>query len=59
MAPNAHDDPPYDGGAQPVPERPPEVPTPGRAVGQYVVLIVAALVLLAGVLYVVTRLGAG
>jgi hypothetical protein len=57
MAVDPKDEPPFDGGAQPVPERPPEVPTPGRSAMQYVVIIVAALVLLAGVLYLFSWIG--
>ena len=33
------EDPPYDGGSQPVPERPPEVPGPGRGVVRALLLI--------------------
>ena len=53
------EDPPFDGGAQPVKERPAEVPTAGRTVGQWMVLIVGALVALAAVLYLFARLGGG
>ena len=49
---------PFQGGSQPVTERPPEVPSAGRSVLQWVVIIVAVLVVLAGVLYVVGRTGA-
>ncbi len=45
------EDPPYEGGSQPVPEHRPEVPTGGRSVAQTVVVIVGVLVLLAAVLW--------
>jgi hypothetical protein len=51
------DDPPYEGGAQPVPERPPEVPTGGRTVGQVIVLVIAALVVLAGLAWILVPFG--
>jgi hypothetical protein len=57
VSPN--EDPPFDGGAQPVKERPPEVPTAGRSAGQWVVVIVGALVVLAAVLYLFARMGGG
>lgn len=50
---------PFEGGSQPVREHPPEVPTAGRSVLQWVVIVVSALVVLAGVLYVAGRAGAG
>lgn len=58
MVDGANEEPPFEGGSQPVVEHPPEVPTAGRSVMQWVVIIVAALVVLAGVLYVVGRAGA-
>ena len=48
---NHQDDPPYDGGSQPVPERPPEMPTGGRSVAQTVVTVVGVLVVLGAVLW--------
>lgn len=54
---NQNHDPPFQGGSQPVPEHPPEVPGGGRSVMQTVVVIVGVLVVLAGVLYFVGRLG--
>lgn len=54
---SSKDEPPFDGGAQPVKEHPPEVPTAGRSVGQTVVMIVSVLVVLAALLYVFGRLG--
>lgn len=47
------EDPPFEGGAQPVPENPPEVPTRGRTVMQTVVVVVAALVVVAAILWLV------
>jgi hypothetical protein len=41
-------EPPFEGGSQPVKEHAPEVPGPGRSVAQVVVLLLGALVLLAG-----------
>jgi hypothetical protein len=51
------DDPPYEGGAQPVPEHPPEMPTGGRTVGQVIVLVIAALVVLAGLAWILVPFG--
>jgi hypothetical protein len=45
------EEPPFEGGAQPVPEHPPEVPGPGRTAGQVVVIVLAVLVLLAGLVF--------
>ena len=50
------EDPPFQGGSQPVKERPPEVPTAGWTVGQAVVVVASAVVLLAAVLYVIGRI---
>jgi hypothetical protein len=44
---------PYSGGSQPVKETPPEVPGPGRSVMQVVVLALAAMVVLAALLWVI------
>ena len=43
--------PPFQDGSQPVPERPPEVPGPGRSAMQFVVLAIAALVVLASLVW--------
>jgi hypothetical protein len=51
---SSDEDPPFDGGAQPVKERAPEVPTAGRTAGQTIVVVVSALILLVGALYVVS-----
>ena len=59
MAKDSTREPPFDGGSQPVVEHPPEVPTAGRSALQWVVIVVSALVVLAGVLYLLGRAGAG
>jgi hypothetical protein len=51
------DDPPYEGGAQPVPERPAEVPTGGRTVGQVIVIAIAVLVVLAALAWILVPFG--
>ena len=48
---NRREEPPYEGGSQPVRESPPEVPHGGRTVGQVVVLVIAALVVIAGLVW--------
>jgi hypothetical protein len=52
------DEPPFDGGAQPVKERPPEVPTQSRSVLQMVVVVIAVLVVLAALLWIFVPFGA-
>lgn len=49
---NPNQDPPFEGGSQPVRERAPEMPAGGRNVVQTVVMIVGVLVLLAALLWV-------
>jgi hypothetical protein len=44
-------DPPFEGGAQPVPESPPEMPGPGRGAAQTIVIILAVLAVLAGLIW--------
>lgn len=44
-------EPPFQGGSQPVPERPPEVPKGGRGVMQTVVVILGVLLVLAAALW--------
>ena len=56
---NPKSDPPFEGGSQPVPERPPEVPSGGRSVMQTIVLIVAGLSIVAAVVYVAGRFVGG
>lgn len=46
-------EPPFEGGSQPVRERPPEVAGGGRTVAQTVVIVVGALVVLAAILWLV------
>lgn len=53
------DDPPFDGGSQPVSEHAPETPGPGRSVMQTVVTVVAVLAVLAGLLWLLVPLLAG
>ena len=53
------EDPPYDGGSQPVTERPPEVPGPGRSVVQTAVTVVAVLAVLAALLWLLVPILAG
>ena len=53
------EEPPFDGGAQPVKETPPEVPSPGRSATQVVVMAVSALVVVAALLYLFARVGGG
>ena len=48
---------PFEGGSQPVTERPPEMPTGGRSVMQAVVVVIAALVVLAAVLWLLVPFG--
>ncbi len=56
MADRHDEEPPFEGGAQPVKERPPEQPT-GRGVGQTVVIVIAVLVVLAAILWLLVPLG--
>lgn len=44
-------DPPFVEGSQPVPENPPEMPSEGRSVMQWVVIAIAVLVLLGVLLF--------
>lgn len=55
---NRDQDPPFEGGSQPVPERVSDTPGPGRSTLQVVVIVVAVLVLLAAVLWLVVPFGA-
>lgn len=54
---NRNQEPPFEGGSQPVPEHPPEMPSGGRSVMQTVVLIVGVLVILAAVLWLLVPFG--
>lgn len=51
------DDPPFDGGAQPVKQRPPEVATRGRSVGMAVVTVIGLLVLVVAILWFAVPFG--
>jgi hypothetical protein len=51
------DDPPFDGGSQPVQERPPDKPTAAGSVMQTVVIVIGVLVLLAALLWLVVPFG--
>ncbi len=54
-----NEDPPFEGGAQPVKERPPEVPGGGRSVMQTVVIVIGVLALLAALIWIVVPLAGG
>jgi hypothetical protein len=54
-----NEDPPFEGGSQPVPQRPPGVPGPGRSTAQVVVLVIAALVIVAVLIWIFVPIGAG
>jgi hypothetical protein len=49
-------DPPFEGGAQRVPERPADVPHGGRTVAQTAVIVLAVLLVLAAVLWLLVPL---
>jgi hypothetical protein len=51
------DEPPFEGGSQPVQERPAEVPKGGRTVGQMIIVAIAVLALLAAILWIVVPFG--
>ncbi len=51
------DDPPFEGGSQPVKERPPEPASAGRSVMQTVVVVIAVLVVIAALLWIVVPFG--
>lgn len=53
------EDPPFEGGAQPVKERAPEVPGGGRSVLQMVVIVIGVLALLAALVWIVVPLAGG
>ena len=52
-----HNEPPWEGGSQPVDEHPREVPKGGRSVMQTVVVVLGVLVVLAALLWLVVPLG--
>jgi hypothetical protein len=51
------DDPPFEGGSQPVQERPPEKPTAAGSVMQTAVIVIGVLVLLAALIWLVVPFG--
>jgi hypothetical protein len=51
-----HDGPPYEGGSQPVPERPTPPPSGGSSVTQTVILIIGALAVIAAILWILVPL---
>jgi hypothetical protein len=51
-------EPPFEGGAQPVPEHPPEMPQNGRSVVQTIVIILAVLAVVAALLWIVVPFSA-
>ncbi|MEX0912394.1 MAG: hypothetical protein WD737_03725 [Gemmatimonadota bacterium] len=57
MADKPIDEPPFEGGAQPVREQRPEVPSGGRTAAQMAVLIIAVLAILAAVLWFAVPFG--
>lgn len=50
------EEPPFEGGSQPVKERPPEKPT-GRGAAQTVVVVIGVLVVLAALLWLLVPFG--
>jgi hypothetical protein len=50
-------EPPFEGGSQPVSERPSTVPKAGRTVGQTIVIAIAVLVVLAALLWILVPFG--
>jgi hypothetical protein len=47
------EEPPYEGGSQPVQERPTEVPAAGRSAAQTIIIALAVLAILAAALWLV------
>ena len=52
------EEPPFEGGSQPVPENPPETAGRGRSAAQTVVVVVGVLILLAAILWLLVPFGA-
>lgn len=52
-----NEDPPFEGGSQPVQEKPPEKPTAAGSVMQTFVIVVGVLVVLAALLWLVVPFG--
>lgn len=57
MPDRSRNDPPFQGGSQPVKERPAEVPKAGRSAMQTFVVVVAVLVVLAAIAWLIVPLG--
>ncbi|MEX2583963.1 MAG: hypothetical protein WD766_11845 [Gemmatimonadota bacterium] len=57
MVDRTREDPPFEGGSQPVPERPTKTPTGGRAAVQTVIVAIAILVLVAAILWLIVPFG--
>lgn len=47
-------EPPYEGGAQPVPENPPDMPGGGHTAWRTVMVVIAILVILGAILWILT-----
>lgn len=58
MPANQKNERPFQGGAQPVVERPPEAPVPGWSVAQAVVVAVAAAAVIVAIVWLIVPLGA-
>ncbi|HUE95353.1 MAG TPA: hypothetical protein VMN39_01775 [Longimicrobiaceae bacterium] len=56
MAESRRGDRPFQGGAQPVTERPPEAPVPGWSIAQTIVVVVAVLAVVAALAWVLVPL---
>jgi flagellar biogenesis protein FliO len=52
----SNDQPPFEGGSQPVPERQPEMPQAGRTVGQTIVVVIGVIVLIAALAWILVPL---
>lgn len=52
------DDPPFEGGSQPVPQHPEEVPQGGRGAMQAVIVVIAILVVIAVLIWLFVPIGA-
>ncbi len=58
MAAQAKNERPFQGGAQPVMERPPESPIPGWSIAQAVIVAIAAAAVIAAIVWLIVPLGA-
>ncbi|HEX5726729.1 MAG TPA: hypothetical protein VFX98_14735 [Longimicrobiaceae bacterium] len=50
MAPSDRE-PPFEGGSQPVPQRPPDMPSGRRSAGPFLIVLVTVLILLSGLVW--------